>query len=94
MAWRIVFRAQARKFLEKLGREEQKRVKIKLTALLNALENAIPPYTVPGLDFKKLRGYDNLFRIRVGELRIIMEINVDQKVIRVIRAGKRENVYQ
>ncbi len=94
MAWRVVFKAQARKFLSNLGRAEQRKVKAKISLLMNALENAIPPYAVPGLDFKKLKGYQDIFRIRIGSVRIILNIDVNSRTITVLRAGERGKIYK
>ncbi|EEB73196.2 type II toxin-antitoxin system RelE/ParE family toxin [Thermococcus sp. AM4] len=45
------------------------------------------------LDVQKLRGYQNVYRLRVGEYRIIFEYQKREKVIKVLKIGKRENVY-
>jgi len=45
------------------------------------------------LDVQKLRGYENVYRLRVGEYRIIFEYQKREKVIKVLKIGKRENVY-
>jgi len=44
------------------------------------------------LDVQKLRGYENVYRLR-GEYRIIFEYQKREKVIKVLKIGKRENVY-
>ena len=94
MAWRIKTKKSVMKFLKSLPTKRQKAIRSKLELLLYALENALPPYRMPGLDFKKLQGYKNRFRIRVGDLRIIVEINVEDRIVLVTAAGKRENIYQ
>ena len=94
MAWRIKTKKSAMKFLKSLPIKRQKVLRSKLETLLYALENSIPPHQMPGLDIKKLQGYRNRFRIRVGDLRIIVEINVEERTVLVTAAGKRENIYQ
>ena len=45
------------------------------------------------LDVKKLKGYQNVYRLRVGDYRIIFEYPKDQRTIRILKVGKRENIY-
>lgn len=42
----------------------------------------------------RLKGYDDLYRVRVGDWRIIYAIEEDQLVVLVIEIGARGNVYQ
>ena len=41
----------------------------------------------------KLVGYDS-YRLRVGEYRVIMEINKNKLFILIIKIGHRRNIYQ
>ncbi len=43
---------------------------------------------------KKLKGLENVFRIRVGDYRIIYEIRDDRLVVLVIRVGHRKDIYK
>lgn len=43
---------------------------------------------------KKLRGHEDLYRARVGQYRIIFEINDENKLIRVTRIRHRQEVYR
>ncbi len=43
---------------------------------------------------RKLSGYNNLFRVRVGSYRIIYEIIEARIVIRVLKIGHRKDVYR
>lgn len=46
-----------------------------------------------GLDVKKLRGYSNIFRVRVGKYRILYKM--EAKNIEILDISKRnENTYQ
>ncbi|ASJ02957.1 plasmid stabilization protein [Thermococcus profundus] len=45
------------------------------------------------LDVQKLRGYSNLYRLRVGEYRVIFEYDREARIVKILRVGKRENVY-
>ncbi len=43
-------------------------------------------------DIKKLKGSDE-FRVRVGDYRIIININTSTKIIQILRVGHRKNIY-
>lgn len=42
----------------------------------------------------KLKGDDKLFRIRIGDYRIVYEIDDSAKLVRVIRVRHRKDVYR
>lgn len=46
------------------------------------------------LQIKKLHGVDNVYRLRVGIIRIIVEVNRVQRVIFVRKLGHRREVYR
>jgi mRNA interferase RelE/StbE len=43
---------------------------------------------------KKLKGEDNLWRIRVGDYRVVYTIEDDQLIVLVVRIAHRKDVYQ
>jgi mRNA interferase RelE/StbE len=43
---------------------------------------------------KKLRGYKDLWRIRVGDWRVVYIINDDTKIVAVTRIAHRRDVYE
>ena len=43
---------------------------------------------------KKLKGYDSLYRIRVGKFRVIYKIDEEEKVVYVVLIDKRSRVYK
>lgn len=73
------------KYIKKLGKEDR-------AAILEILEQ-IHEGIFSGLDIRKLKGYDNCFRVRKGKTRIIFNLDRnDQPVIkRVERRG--DNTY-
>jgi len=46
------------------------------------------------LRFKKIRGRENHYRVRIGEYRLIYSPSADTVVVRVIRIGHRKDVYR
>jgi mRNA interferase RelE/StbE len=43
-------------------------------------------------DIKKLKGYDNLFRFKINHIRILFEINKQEKIIVVTCINVRTNI--
>ena len=73
-----------RKLLKTLQITEKKRIDVALTLLA---DNPIPPKA------KKLSGRDG-YRIRVGDYRIIYEIQKNLLVVLVIDIGHRREIYR
>jgi len=46
------------------------------------------------LRIKKLRGADALYRIRIGDYRVVYEVRRDRLVVIVIKIGHRGEVYR
>lgn len=85
MTYRIEFVKQAAKQLKSLPSEEQQKIKIKIDALTN----------VPRPDgVVKLTGEDNIYRVRVGNYRIIYSIQDEQLLVLMLKIGHRRDVYQ
>ncbi len=79
---------KAVKFFKSRSISEKGLIKIKLNLLK---EN---PYSHPQLDIKKLKGSEDVFRLRIGKIRIIYQIKHDDLLILVISAGARGDVYK
>ena len=73
-----------RKFLKTLNLSDKKRIDLALTLLT---ENPIPPKA------KKLSGREG-YRIRVGDFRIIYEIQKSVLIVLVIDIGHRREIYR
>lgn len=43
---------------------------------------------------EKVRGYENIYRIRIGRYRVVYEINKTIRIITIIRIGHRKDVYK
>ena len=85
MSYRVDFAKQAAKQLKALSPQEQQRIKSKIDALVDSPR---PDAVV------KLSGEDDLYRIRVGDYRIIYRIQDNHLLILVLKIGHRRDVYQ
>jgi len=79
--YQIIIKKKAKKFIDKLPKNEKLRV---VSAIMN-LPN--------GEDIKKLKGHSGLFRLRVGSYRIIYTIDNGKCIVIVIDAGNRGEIY-
>ncbi|WP_167617793.1 type II toxin-antitoxin system RelE family toxin [Maribellus sediminis] len=77
---------KAIKFLQSREATERRRIKQKLELLK---EN---PHSNTQLDIKKLKGEEELFRLRIGKIRIIYKIIEGELIILIITAGVRGDV--
>jgi len=84
-AYEVQFSARALQELEKLPRQEQQRIVIRAERL------AIDPHSSCS---QKAHGSRELFRIRVGDYRVIYDIQDDVLSVLVFRVGHRRDVYR
>jgi mRNA interferase RelE/StbE len=85
LAYEVRLKRTAERLLRKLPREVQVRVARRLDALAHDPRPS---------GCEKLSGIQNLFRIRVGDYRIVYEIADDVLVVLVITIGHRGDVYR
>lgn len=78
--YELVITKQVEKFIKKQDKPTQIRV-IKTVKEL------------PEGDVKKLKGYENFYRVRVGDIRIIFEKKDDEYIIIFIDIGNRGQIY-
>lgn len=79
--YHIIIKKKAKKFIDKLPRNEKRRV----VAAIEQLPN--------GEDIKKLKGHSDLLRLRGGEYRIVYTVDNGKLMILVIDAGNRGEIY-
>ncbi|TXD32083.1 type II toxin-antitoxin system RelE/ParE family toxin [Lujinxingia vulgaris] len=84
MAYDIEFSTAAARSLRKLDPHIQRR----LVPAIEALADDPRPHGV-----KKLKGHEDLWRIRVGDYRIIYEIEDAKLIIYVLHVANRKNAY-
>jgi len=83
--WKIVIHRKAEKTLKRLRGEMLERTRQGIGSLA---ENPRPS------GYKKMMGYDKLYRIRVGEWRIIYAIEDDQLIVLVLEIAPRGSAYR
>lgn len=83
----LLFTDQAEKQLSKLDIS----ARLRIIASLDRLRDAYPVG-----DLRKMQGYDDLWRLRVGDYRVVMHIDLVTAfiTITVIRVGHRREVYR
>jgi mRNA interferase RelE/StbE len=84
----IRFSKVAGKYLKKLDRITKERIK---KSLLELAEN---PYEVKNLDIKKLAGYEDSYRLRVGKYRALYKIINSEVVVFVFDLDSRGDIYK
>jgi len=85
MAYRIEFSPAAERQFKKLPREIQLRLKPRMDGLIM---NPFPR------GVKKLSGEENIYRLRVGDHRIIYQVQQKALLVLVVKLGHRKEVYR
>ncbi len=83
--FRLEISATAEKQMRKLDKTDQIRV---LRAVQNLAREPRPPGT------RKLRGYEDVYRIRVGSHRILYSIESRRLLIIILKVGHRRDIYR
>ncbi|WP_027371063.1 type II toxin-antitoxin system RelE family toxin [Desulfovermiculus halophilus] len=85
MNYRIEVKRSAAKALKKIPKADQKRIADKIDSLAEDLPNP---------DTTKMKGNNPFHRIRVGDYRIIYEIQEEILLILVVKIGHRKDIYR
>lgn len=85
MSYTIEFSKKAERQFKDLPRSVQLKIAPKISALAETPR--------PG-KAKKLEGQDNIYRIRVGDYRIIYQVQDKALIVLVIKIGDRKEVYR
>ncbi len=80
--YQIIIKKRAKKFIDRLPLNERKRVVSAIEQLPN------------GEDIKKLKGHDDLLRLRVGNYRIIYTVDNGKLIVYVIDIDNRGEIYK
>jgi len=84
-SYRIEVSATAEKQICKLPRKDQLRV---LRAIRPLATEPVPPGS------RRVRGYDDVFRIRVGTYRILYRVVGRRLLIIILKTGHRREIYR
>ena len=83
--YQLVYRQSVKKQLKKLPKKDLKAI---VSKVLKLAENPRP------LGYTKLRGTDDLYRIRQGDYRVIYQIKDKKLIIIIIKIGHRKEAYR
>ena len=89
MAWTIEYNAAARKSVEKLDREVRKRIKRFLEERVALLED---PRQIG--DALKGKALGHLWRYRVGDYRVLCDIQDNKLIVLVVDIDHRKQIYR
>jgi mRNA interferase RelE/StbE len=84
----IKIKRKALKALAKIDRKQKQKIKSVILILKN------DPIPFKKVDICKLKGYNNTYRIRIGNIRIVYEVLWNEKTILIHCAGQREKAYE
>ncbi len=88
MTYRLLLHKKVTKFLEKRSAKQQQEI----TQQLELLKQN--PYSNTQLDIKVMQGYENVYRLRINHYRFIYQIQNDELIIFILKAGNRGDVYK
>jgi mRNA interferase RelE/StbE len=83
--WQVIIHRRAEKILKRLDGDTLERIR---SAIRNLASDPRP------VGVKKLAGYDNFFRIRVGDWRVIYAIEEERLFILVLEISARGGAYR
>jgi mRNA interferase RelE/StbE len=85
VSYEVNFSKRAKKQFNKLPLDVQERIQTKINDLtIEPRPNGV----------KKLQGDDNSYRVRVGDYRVIYEVDDDVLIVTVIKIGNRGEIYK
>ena len=82
MQYRIEIDKRAIKFISKQPLKQRERI---LKAIYNLPHSG---------DIKSMKGYENFYRLRVGDYRIIYTLNHEILLVQVVEIGNRGDIYK
>ena len=85
--FQVITSQKARKSIKKLPKHYKQRI---IELLLIFRENPVP---AEYYDIKKIKGYIDTYRARIGDVRVIYEILWDLKRVHVLLIERRERAY-
>jgi len=90
MDWQVTISKTAKKYLEKTRGKKQDHLLSNIKELKNWIENR----SRGNLDIKALKGqWEGKFRLRIGNIRVIFEIIINERLIKILYIGPRGDIY-
>lgn len=86
MTYRIEFKKSVTKDLKKIDKLKVKLILKEIEVLKNGIDN--------NENIIKMKGNNSYYRLRIGDYRVIFELNNDVLVIVVVKVGHRKEVYK
>lgn len=83
--YRVVVPRRVVKMIQRLPQPVQQRIRVAIELIA---ADPRPPKAVA------LRGFDNVLRIRVGDYRIVYEVDDEIRLIAIVYAGHRRDAYR
>ncbi len=83
----VIVANRARRSLKKLTNNYRRRV----LELLRLLQNDPVPAAL--YDLKKLKGLEDTFRVRIGDIRVVYEVSWEKRAVHVLVIESREGAY-
>lgn len=83
--YKLIYHKAALKFLAKQGKNVQERISEGIGGIVK-----IPPEG----DIKLMKGYKELYRLRVGTFRVLFEVDHNERVVYIQAIGNRGDVYK
>lgn len=91
MDWELKINKSAKKYLEKIETKKKEYILQHIRELKNWVENRSQSI----LDIKALKGqWEGKFRLRSGNIRVIFEVFLSERQIKIFYIGPRGDVYQ
>jgi mRNA interferase RelE/StbE len=84
----VNIKRKALKNLEKLDKKQKQRI---ATIILILKKDPVP---FRKADVSKLRGYENTYRIRIGDVRIVYQVSWNERTVLIHYIGPRERAYE
>ena len=85
VTYQVIIQPSAAKAIRKLDRDTQ----AKVVRLLEALAAEPRPVGVT-----KMAGDDNLWRVRIGDYRVVYEVHDRKLIVLIVRVANRKDVYR
>ena len=86
MTFKILLHRRAAKFLKRLDESTKNRVIRSLSELRN--------FPDIRLDIVKIAGERDIYRIRIGDLRVLMKVYDEEKIIIIVKIDRRGKAYK